>query len=90
MLHVKSCNVKYTCHTTEVEPAVAAVGKTWFSYVIYPCLKVTLRCQLNGAVIELLFIFFIARGCSLEAFFLEQNFHYWPLTYPMKGFLTSS
>ena len=32
--------------------------------------------------------FFSARGCSLEAFFLKQNSHYWPLTYPMKGFLT--
>ena len=30
-----------SCHT-EVEPAVTAGGKTWFSYIIYSCKKVTL------------------------------------------------
>lgn len=46
----------------EVEPTETAAGKIWFSYIIYSCIKVTLRCQLNGTVIELLFTF-----SSLEA-----------------------
>ena len=30
-----------SCHT-EVEPAITSAGKTWFSYIIYSCKKVTL------------------------------------------------